>query len=153
MRFERVKVIPLTRESQEIINKYIINFESEEFIFSPERAVRMFLEQKALNRKTPLSYGNSPGTNRKEHPMIQPRKKYDHNSLCRAVIRACERADVEKFVPYDLRRTAATGTRAILGKEAAKVLLGHTKTETTDIYLLEEVQEAIKVAKLLASKT
>jgi len=46
-----------------------------------------------------------------------------------------------------------TGTRSILGKEAAKVLLGHTKTETTDIYLLEEVQEAIKVAKLLASKT
>jgi hypothetical protein len=47
----------------------------------------------------------------------------------------------------------ATGTRSILGKEAAKVLLGHTKTDTTDIYLLEEVQEAIKVAKLLVSKT
>jgi len=29
-------------------------------------------------------------------------------------------------------------------------LLGHTETSTTDIYLLEEVQEAIKVAKLLA---
>ena len=39
----------------------------------------------------------------------------------------------------------------MLGKEAAKVLLGHAKTDTTDIYLLEEVQEAIKVAKLLAS--
>jgi len=47
----------------------------------------------------------------------------------------------------------ATGTRSILGKEAAKVLLGHTKMDTTDIYLLDEVQEAIKVAKLLASKT
>ncbi len=61
-------------------------------------------------------------------------------------------ADVDLFVPYDLRRTVATGTRAILGKEAAKVLLGHTKTDTTEIYLLEEVQEAMKVAKLLASK-
>jgi hypothetical protein len=40
-----------------------------------------------------------------------------------------------------------------VAKEAAKVLLGHTKTDTTDIYLLEEVQEAMKVAKLLASKT
>jgi len=54
-------------------------------------------------------------------------------------------------VPYDIRRTTATGTRSILGKEAAKVLLGHTKTDTTDIYLLDEVQEAIKVAKLLAN--
>jgi hypothetical protein len=42
----------------------------------------------------------------------------------------------------------ATGARSTLGKEAAKLLLGHTKTDTTDIYLLEEVQETIKVAKL-----
>ena len=41
----------------------------------------------------------------------------------------------------------------LVGKEAAEVLLGHAKTDTTDIYLLEEVQEAIKVAKMLASKT
>jgi len=38
-----------------------------------------------------------------------------------------------------------------LGKEATKVLLGHAKTSTTEIYLLEEVQEAVKVAKLLSS--
>jgi len=42
-----------------------------------------------------------------------------------------------------------------LGKEAAKTLLGHAEESTTDIYLLEEVQEAMKVAKALArySKT
>ena len=45
----------------------------------------------------------------------------------------------------------ATRTRATLGKEATKVLLGHAKTSTTEIYLLEEVQEAVKVAKLLAA--
>jgi len=43
----------------------------------------------------------------------------------------------------------ATGTRSILGKEAAKLILGHTRTTTTDIYLLDEVQEAMKVAKQL----
>jgi hypothetical protein len=52
----------------------------------------------------------------------------------------------------DLRRTKATGIRSILGKEAAKVLLGHTETTTTDIYLLDEVQEAVKGAKQLAGK-
>ncbi len=36
-------------------------------------------------------------------------------------------------------------------KFAAKVLLGYASTSTTEIYLLEEVQEAIKVAKLLSS--
>ena len=58
---------------------------------------------------------------------------------------------VDTFVPHDLRRTTTTGTRAILGKEAAKVLLGHTKTDVTDIYLLEEVQEAMKVPKAFSS--
>jgi len=47
----------------------------------------------------------------------------------------------------DLRRVKATGVRSIPGKEAAKVLLGHTETTTTDIYLLDEVQEAMKVVK------
>ena len=99
-----------------------------------------------------MKYGNRPGTNQKKHPIVKPGKKYDHHSLRNACKRGCIRAGVEVFVPYDLRRTMATGTRSILGKEAAKVLLGHAKTDTTDIYPLEEVQEAIKVAKLLASK-
>ena len=35
--------------------------------------------------------------------------------------------------------------------EAAQVLLGHASTSTTEIYLLEEVQEAMKVAKAFSS--
>lgn len=125
-RFERVRVIPLTKESQEILMPRLRRLERSEYVFKPADAPRI------VNKKI--------------------RNRYDHNSFCRAVKRGCKRAGVDVFVPYDLRRTTATGTRAILGKEAAKVLLGHTKTDTTDIYLLDEVQEAMKVAKLLASK-
>ncbi len=124
-RFERVRVIPLTKESQKVLKPRLRNRSVEDYVFKPEEAT------KVINKKI--------------------RQKYDHNSFCRAVKRGCKRADVDVFVPYDLRRTTATGTRAILGKEAAKVLLGHTKTDVTDIYLLEEVQEAMKVAKLLSS--
>jgi len=151
-RFEQIKVIPLTSACQEILNARIKDFDSKEYIFSPRKSMQAFLERKSANRKTPLSCGNRAGTNRKEHPMIKPRERYDHNTLCHACKRGCVRAGVEEFVPYDLRRTVATGTRSILCKEAAKVLLGHTKTDTTDIYLLEEVQEAMKAAKLLATK-
>ena len=130
VRFERIKVIPLTRSAQDILRPRIDCWESTEFIFSPKEAVETV-----------------------EHLRVNCRPKYDHNSLCRACKRACKRAGVRTFVPYDLRRTAATGTRARLGKEAAKLLLGHRKTDTTDIYLLEEVQEIVKVAKLLDAKT
>jgi integrase len=150
--FERVKVVPLTRKCQLILKSRIKKWNSKEYIFSPEEGMAEFLAKKAKNRKTPLSCGNRPGTNRKEHPLIKPGNSYDANALANALARACKRAGVDKIRPYDLRRTKATGIRSILGKEAAKVLLGHTRTTTTDIYLLDEVQEAVKVAKQLADK-
>ncbi len=150
MRFERVRVIPLTTDCQRILQSRIKDSSSKEYIFSPTESVSEFLARKASRRKTPLSCGNRPGTNKKEHPMLKPREKYDHHTLRRACQRACKRAGIEPFTPYDLRRSMATRTRAILGKEAAQILLGHTQTSTTDIYLLEEVQEAVKVAKSLA---
>jgi len=128
-RFDRIKVIPLTRAAQKVLKPRIKDFTSKAYVFKPQEAVKDL-----------------------ERLIVKTREKYDHNTLCRACKRACERAKVKEFVPYDLRRTVATGTRALLGKEAAKVLLGHAKTDTTNIYLLEEVQEAIKVAKMLASQ-
>lgn len=126
-RFERVRVIPLTKEPQSVLKARIKNLDPNEYIFKPNEAPKIVAKK--------------------------VREKYDHNTFCRACKRGCKRAGVEVFVPYDLRRSVATGTREIMCKEAAKVLLGHTKTDTTDIYLLEEVQEAMKVAKLLASRT
>ena len=41
-------------------------------------------------RKTPLSYGNSPGTNRKARPKCQALNQYTNDCYNRAVQRACE---------------------------------------------------------------
>jgi integrase len=148
----RVKVIPITLEAQNIFKARIKDFNSKDYIFSPIETVRELRENRTNNRKTPLKQGNRRGTNRKAKPAMKPGEKYDNNSFNHACKKACESAEVEVFVPYDLRRTAATRLRAALGKEAAQVLLGHTKMDTTDIYLLEEVQETIKVAKEFSSK-
>ena len=153
MRFGRTKVIPLTTKSQSVLQKRISDFNSKEYIFKPIDAINEMFEERAKKRQTPPHYGNSPGTNKKEHPMIRPGDKYTVSALRIACRRGCERAGVEPFKPYDLRRSTATGIRSVLDKEAAKLILGHTKTDTTDIYLLEEVHEAMKVAKLLEAKT
>ena len=137
---------------QEFIADECRKLELQVDIFSPEEVVQELLEKRSTNRKIPLKYGNRPGTNRKKHPMVKPGEKYNHASLRNACKRGCKRAGVEVFVPYDLRRSKATGVRSILGKEASKLLLGHANTDTTDIYLLEEVREVIKVAKLLDTK-
>ena len=146
---QRVRAIPLTSRAQNILKPRIKSYKSLDYIFSPAEAMQETRDKKSANRKTPLSCGNRPGTNRKQHPMITPGKMYLSTSLYSAVKRACRRAGVEPFAPYDLRRSAATRVRATLSKEAAKLLLGHVSTDTTDIYLLEEVQESMKVAKQL----
>ena len=147
---EKVKVIPLAGDCIDILNRRINNFNSKRVVFSPKDSVKEYLATKHKNRKTALSCGNRPGTNRKAKPKKQAGDQYTNNSLEQACERACQSAGIEPFVPYDLRRTAATKTRAVLGKEAAKTLLGHAEESTTDIYLLNEVQESIKVAKALA---
>jgi len=150
MRYGKVKVIPLAGECIDILSKRIDDFDSMEYIFTPQESISEFLKSKHKSRKTPISCGNKPGSNRKENPKKKPKDQYTNNSFAQACKRGCKRAGVEEFVPYDLRRTVATKTRASLGKEAAQTLLGHAEQSTTDIYLLEEVQEAMKVAKALA---
>ena len=153
MRFGRVKIVPLASKPQRILARRITDFSSKDYVFKPAEAIGELQERRSRNRKTPMSCGNRPGTNRRSHPMIRPGDRYTTNALRNACKRGCARAGVEPFKPYDLRRSTATGTRSILGKEAAKLLLGHANMDTTDIYLLEEIQEAVKMAKLLDSKT
>lgn len=143
---QRIRAIPLTSKAQQVLKPRITDFESKEYIFSPAEAVQELLARKAKNRKTPLNQGNKPGTNRKEHPMITPGSHYSTHAFNVAVKRACDRAKVARFTPYDIRRTAATRIRARLSKDAAKLILGHVSSTTTEIYLLDEVQEAMKVA-------
>jgi integrase len=49
--------------------------------------------------------------------MIQPGESYSANSFYNALKRACKRAGVQRFSPYDVRRSAATRVRSSLGKE------------------------------------
>ena len=148
--YGKIKVIPLAGDCIDILKRRIDDFDSKQVVFSPKDSVKEYLATKHKNRKTALSCGNRPGTNKKVKPKKQPGSQYTNNSLKQACERACQSAGIEPFVLYDLRRTAATKTRAVLGKDAAKTLLGHAEESTTDIYLLEEVQEAMKVAKALA---
>ena len=145
----RVRAIALTSKAQAVLKPRIKSFGSKAYIFSPAEAIQELLDKRLANRKTPAGYGNRRGTNRKEHPMIKPGESYTSQSLNVALKRACKRAGVDRFTPYDLRRSAATRIRSELGKEAAKLILGHVSTDTTEIYLLDEVKETMKVAKQL----
>jgi integrase len=146
---QRVRAIPLTSQCQTILKRWIESFDSDKRIFQPAAAVRAICKEKYVGRNAHLARGHQAGANLENHPMIKPGEMYTIDSFRTAVTRACKRAGVERFTLYDIRRSAATRVRSELGKEAAKLLLGHVSTDTTDIYLLDEVKEAMKVAKQL----
>ena len=129
--------------------------------------------QAHANRKTPLKYGNTVGTNRKSKPKRTAGKCYDTNAYRRAIHRGCDKAfphptlsklkqselthdqlqtlqkwqSSHRWSPNQLRHAAATEIRREFGLEAAQVILGHSQANVTQIYAERDLAKGIEVAK------
>jgi IstB-like ATP binding protein len=68
----------------------------------------------------------------KENPARKAGDRFTKDSYRRAINRACEKAGVPKWTPYQLRYNAATAVREALGVEAAQALLGHSHATMED---------------------
>ncbi len=85
------RLIMIGPEAQKILGRYL-NGPATHSCFSPSIAVDRQLKQRAEKRKTPLKYGNRPGTNRKDKPTRKPGEAYSVASYRRAIHRACDLA-------------------------------------------------------------
>ena len=125
------------------------------------------------NRKTPLGYGNRPGSSRKGKPKRTAGECYTTASYRRAIHRACDKAfphpklgyklcskftDSEKkelrewqsehhWSPNQLRHSAATEIRCKYGLEEAQVVLGHSSANVTEVYAERDIKKAKEVAR------
>jgi integrase len=142
------------------------------YLFSPAEAVERWLADKHAARKTPLSCGNRPGSNRSPNPKRPPGEHYTVDSYRRAIARGCDRAfphpsldgrsaenlnprklnelltwqREHRWTPHRLRHNAATRLRQAFGIETARAVLGHRAPSTTEIYAEldhERVRDAI----------
>jgi len=109
------------------------------YLFSPVEAEKARREEMSATRKTPLGYGNSPGTNVKEHPKREPGAHYTKDSYCKAIHRAC----VQAFpVPAELARNRVAGKRGGKSKrwettEEWRKRLGPERCQTLHRWLRE----------------
>ena len=55
-------------------------------------------------------------------------------AYCRAITRACEKAEIDRWTPHWLRHTYCTRIREQFGIEAAQAVAGHATSEMTDHY-------------------
>jgi integrase len=139
------RIIDLGPKAQAIVREFL-KADTEAYLFSPADALAELRAERHRNRKTPLSCGNRPGTNRRRKPKRKPRERYDRTSYRQAIIRACERAGVPVWTPHQLRHLAATEIRKRYGLEAAQAVLGHRTIVATQIYAEQHRGVARRVA-------
>jgi integrase len=140
------RIVPIGPLGQKILIPFLLR-NKDSYCFSPVESEKYRREKLTENRKTPMSYGNIVGSNRKEDPKKQPGEVYDFQSYGKAVRRAIAAArkdikdrggdpDIEmpKWTPYQLRHTAATKARKMFNYETAGAMLGHSNMSATAIY-------------------
>ena len=158
---DKDRVVYLGPKAQGILAPYLLRA-SEDFCFSAAEAEKRRLEERHGARKTSLSCGNRPGSNRVKHPRKSPGDHHTRDSYRRAIHnavnainrerrKAAEEAGVEPellplWSPNRLRHSAATRIRAAYGLEAVQSVLGHASMATSQIYAEKSADLAKRVA-------
>ena len=150
----RERVICIGPKGQDVLRPYLLR-EKESYCFVPAESERKRLALLHERRRTPLSCGNRPGTNRKRHPKKKPGLRYDTGSYRRAIHRAVDLANrnrngdgpLPRWSPNRLRHSAATEIRRQFGLEAAQVTLGHATADVSQIYAERDLSLAVKIMR------
>jgi integrase len=166
------RTIYIGPQAQAVLLRYVVR-DASEYCFRPCDSEAKRLAARHAARKTPLSCGNKPGSNRKTKPKRKAGDCYTVDSYRRAIYRGCDtafphpelsalkksrlsekqRADLREWqadhqwAPNQLRHTAATEIRREFGLEAAQITLGHSQANITQIYAERDMQKGIEVAR------
>lgn len=89
---EKERVIFFGPKAQEILEPFLANRPKTTHLFSPAEADQERREALRAARKTPLSCGNKPGSNRRLFPKCKPSECYTTPAYHRAIQYACDRA-------------------------------------------------------------
>jgi integrase len=145
---DRPRVIFIGPKAQKLLLPYLLRA-ADAYCFSPREAEGKRRAAQHDARRTPMSCGNRPGTNRKVKPRRTAGEKYDRHSYGRAIRRAAVAAKVGTWSPHRLRHTFATEVRKSFGLEAVQVCLGHSHAAVTQIYAERDFAKAANVARLI----
>jgi integrase len=160
----RERVIFIGPQAQEILLRYLAR-DPQANCFQPRDSEAKRRAAAHAARSTPLSCGNTPGTNKLRRPKRKPGDRYSVDSYRRAIHRACDQAfpppqDIadspelfagwqskHRWAPNQLRHSAATEIRQKYGLEAAATVLGHAKADVTQIYAERDLALAARIAR------
>lgn len=135
-------------ESQAVLAPFL-DRESDAYCFSPREAVDGLRAEQRAARKSKVQ--PSQVDRRKPDPEKRPSEKYNARSYYQAIRKACVRAGVPHWFPYQLRHLAAAEVKALFGLDAVQALLGHHTRTMAEHYGGAAVRTAAEVAKSRAA--
>ena len=139
----RERVILLGPRGQRVLSPWL-DRDPELYCFRPAEAVAARNARSRANRRNPIEpWGRKHGP--KPDPERAPGEKYGKDSYRWAVHKACVKAGVTVWTPNMLRHPRATQIRKKFGVEAAQIILGHSKADTTEIYAERDLAKARKI--------
>lgn len=152
-------------QAQAVLLRYLAR-DAQAYCFRPCDSEEKRRAAAHAARKTPLSCGNRPGSNRVSRKRQRPPgESYNARSYHRAIRTACAKAfpipnDIANdaqaaakwradhwWAPNQLRHAAATEIRRSFGLEAAQIVLGHSKADVTQVYAERDAAKGIEVAR------
>ncbi len=105
---EKERILYFGPQAQAAIRPFLTDRPTNAYLFSPADAEAARRAAVHAGRKTPLSCGNRPDTNRKASPRKKAGDRYTTASYCRAIQYACQKA----FPPPEPLGRRADETRA-----------------------------------------
>lgn len=147
------RVVALGPRAQEVLRPFLDRVprpDPKSPIFSPRDATAERHREARRARKTPRWPSHVAAKSAQANSskgLREPGTRYRTDSYRRAIARACDAVGVDRWTPNQLRHAAATRIRAEYGIDAARVILGHSSAETTEIYAEMDHQKALQVAQ------
>jgi len=145
--------IAIGSRAQTILTPYLMDKADtpEAYLFSPADSVRFQNIEKRRKRKTLNKNGQVQPSHRnrkKKTPKKVPGDHYTKSSYYLGIARACKKAGVPRWHPYQLRKAAAVEARKKGGRDAAQAVMRHKNFKTTEtFYAPADFEKAVEFAR------
>jgi integrase len=140
------RIVYIGPDAQKVLGEFM-DRPITSYVFSPAEAETERRAALHAARKTPLSCGNRPGTNKKRRPKRPPSERYTTGSYRRAVQRALKKAGIDNWHPHQLRHNRGTEVRKAFGLEASKIVLGLKTVTMAELYSERDEGRAMEITE------
>lgn len=147
---DQERVVMIGPRAQKLIQPYIemLRNRPNGFCFSPRASEHDRNRDRHQTRRSPMTPSQAARkaklTKSRKKP---PREHYTDDTLNRCIRRACEKAEIPRWTPMQLRHTAGTEARlAGGGLDAAQIRLGHKHANITEVYAELAHEKAAELA-------